>query len=240
MKYTIVTGAASDIGKAISGRLAANGHNLLLIDIDEQTLNDFANSLKKTQNHLCLPLDFSKVEETEDKLKDFIEKNDIVVVNAVFAAGVFSIKPLRMIKYDYYLKSMNIAIFSILQIMKIVTSRKINKDGFMSAVIISSISAKVGTKGYVLYGTIKAALLGMMRSMAVELAPARINAILPGSIRTKATSFIYEGIENVNPRSLLGEGKPDDIANLIGFLLSDESKWITGQDFVIDGGTTIN
>lgn len=241
MKYTIITGAASDIGKAISINLSENGHNILMIDIDKESMDNIIMLLPCSEKHLSLVVDFSNIEESEDIIKKFILDNNIEIINAVFAAGIFSIKPLRMLNHDYFQKSFDIAVYSIIQIMQIVTSKKINKDNFKSAVIISSISAKVGTKGYVLYSGIKSALLGITHSLAVEFSPkVRINSILPGSIRTKATAFIYNSVENANPRSLLGEGQPLDIANLIYFLLSDNSKWITGQEFIIDGGSIIN
>lgn len=241
MKYTIVTGAASDIGKAICKKLVDNGHNILMMDIDEKSMDDFRLTLTNSENHRCLLVDFSNVGESVEKIKSFILNNQLEINSAVFAAGIFSIKPLRMSTHDYFQKSIDIAIYSIIQIMQIVTSKKVNADNFKSAVVISSISAKVGTKGYVLYSAIKASLLGLMHSLAVEFAPkVRLNAILPGSIRTKATAFIFDSLENANSRSLLGEGTPSDIANLINFLLSDESRWITGQEFIIDGGSSIN
>lgn len=241
MKFTIITGAASDIGKAISINLSGNGHNILMIDIDKESMDNIIKLLPFPEKHLSLVVDFSNIEESEDIIKKFILDNNIEIKYAVFAAGIFSIKPLRMLNHDYFQKSFDIAVYSIIQIMQIVTSKKINKDNFESAVIISSIAAKIGTKGYVLYSGIKSALLGITHSLAVEFAPkVRINSILPGSIRTKATAFIYNSVENANPRSLLGEGQTSDIANLIYFLLSDNSKWITGQEFIIDGGSIIN
>ncbi len=241
MKYTIVTGAASDIGKAICKKLVDNGHNILMMDIDEKSMDDFRSTLPNAENHLCLFVDFSNISESEAKIKSFILNNHLEIKSAVFAAGIFSIKPLRMLTHDYFLKSIDIAVYSIVLIMQIVTSKKVNEDNFKSAVIISSISAKVGTKGYALYSAVKASLLGLMHSLTVEFAPkVRMNAILPGSIKTKATAFIFNSFGSANPRSLLGEGTPSDIANLISFLLSDESRWITGQEYIIDGGSSIN
>jgi NAD(P)-dependent dehydrogenase (short-subunit alcohol dehydrogenase family) len=241
MKYTIVTGAASDIGKAICKKLVHNGHNILMMDIDKKSMEEYRDTLPNPENHFCLVVDFSDIIESEKKIKSFILNNHLEVKSAVFAAGIFSIKPLRMLTYNYFQKSFDIAAYSIIQIMQIVTSKKVNSDNFESAVIVSSISAKIGTKGYVLYSAVKSSLLGLMHSMAVEFAPkVRLNSILPGSIRTKATAFILDSLENTNPRSLLGNGTPSDIANLINFLLSDESIWITGQEFIIDGGSSIN
>lgn len=241
MKYTVVTGAASDIGKEICLKLANTGHSLLMLDIDGESMEEIKSALPNADIHHTLVLDFSDIANTEEYLKKHIMGHSLEIKSAVFAAGIFSIKPLRMLNHEYFIKSMNISVYSVIQIMQIVTSKKINAGNFESAVVISSISSKIGTKGYALYSTIKSSLLGLVHSLAVELSPlVRINAILPGSIKTKATAFIYNSSENANSRSLLGEGTTKDIANLINFLLSDESRWITGQEFVIDGGTMIS
>ena len=240
MVYTIVTGAASDIGKAICLELASNCRNILMLDIDEESMKELIPSLSEPSNHRYLAVDFSDTVNSNSKLTDYIKENNIEIESAVFAAGVFSVKPLRMVKHDYFVKSLDIAVFSVIQIMQIVTSKKFNADNFKNAVIISSISAKQGVPGYTLYSAVKAALLGLMRSLAVEFAPVRVNAIVPGGIITKATQFMYNSIDNTNKRGLLGEGEPQDFAKLIQFLLSDESRWITGQEFVIDGGSSIN
>ena len=107
--------------------------------------------------------------------------------------------------------------------------------------MISSVSAIMGTKGYAVYGAVKASMLGMLKSMAAEFAPrVRVNAIMPGGIRTKTTNFLYSMQEVPNPRYLLGDGEKTDISNMVEFLLSGKARWITGQEFVVDGGLTAN
>lgn len=239
MEYTLVTGATSDIGRQICQTLAADGHNLLLSDLSEEALCETRKVINGT-NHLILPLDLSDVEGSKKILVNFLSNRNLSVSNAVFAAGIFTVKPLKMMDYEFIKKNFDISIFSLLMIMQVLTSRRINGKSLHSAVMISSVSALMGTKGYAIYGAVKASMLGIVKSLAVELAPhVRINAVLPGGIRTKATNFLYEVVGEHNPRYLLGEGKPSDIADMILFLLSDKSRWITGQQFVVDGGLTI-
>lgn len=238
MNYTIVTGATSDIGKQICRTLSANGHFLLMTDVDETALLDFQEELGRS--HLCLPLDLSSVEECKDKLKLFVKDSNISVTGAVFAAGIFAIKPFRTISYDFIKRNFDIALFSIIAITQVLTSKKVNSDNLKSIVMLSSVSAQVGTKGYTIYSAVKSSMIGLMVSLAAELAPTtRVNAILPGGIRTKTTNFIYENQEANNPRYLLGDGSPLDIANMVDFLMSEKSRWITGQQFVVDGGYLI-
>ena len=123
---------------------------------------------------------------------------------------------------------------------QVIASKKYNGSNLQSIVFLSSISAKMGTKGYVIYGAVKASMIGAMKSLAAELSPrVRVNAVLPGGVKTKTTAFLYEMME-ANPRYLLGDGEKKDIANMVEFLLSNKAKWITGQELVVDGGMTIN
>ena len=92
-----------------------------------------------------------------------------------------------------------------------------------------------------LYSASKGALDSFARSMAYELAPrVRVNTVLPGGIVTPGTQRMVGDMEmpQDGPNSLLGEGTPLDIADMVAFLLSKQSRWITGQNFIVDGGRT--
>jgi len=242
MAYTLVTGATSDIGIQICKTLEESGHKLLMTDISEEALIALEDGLKKPSIHHTLALDLSDAEGYKEVLANYITNNDIAVENAVFAAGIFAIKPLKTIDYPFLKKSFDIALFSMFGITQILNSKKTNGGNLKNIVIISSVNSKIGVKGYTIYASLKASMLGWVKSMAVELAPkVRVNAVLPGGIRTRTTQFLYDADGgNVNQRYLLGEGYPSDISNMIDFLLSDKSRWITGQEFVVDGGLTSN
>ena len=240
MSYTLVTGATSDIGRQICKTLEINGHILLLTDLKQEDLNDPINELQNPEKHRALALDLSEVENAKTTLQSYIVDNDIQISHAVFAAGIFAIKPLRILDYAFIKKNFDVALFSIFAITQLLASKKVNKDALKSIVMISSVSAIMGTKGYSVYSSVKAGMLGLMKSLAAELSPkVRVNAVLPGGVRTRTTQFLYDANEEeTNPRYLLGEGSPEDITNTVEFLLSDKTKWITGQEFVVDGGFT--
>lgn len=239
--YTLITGATSDIGKQICATLEAAGHSLLMTDLDEGTLLEARSGLQHPDHHRVLALDLSEVEQAEAILSEFLCKEQLQVSNAVFAAGIFSVKPIKLANYDFVKRNFDIAVFSIFAITRVLTSKKINADNLRGIVMISSVSAIMGTKGYTVYGAVKASMLGLMKSLAAELAPrVRVNAIMPGGVRTRTTNFMYEMQETTNPRYLLGDGEITDISNMVEFLLSEKSRWVTGQEFVVDGGLTIN
>lgn len=236
--YTLVTGATSDIGLQICKTLTADGHLLLMSDLSEDALAAARDALGE-DGHLIFPLDLSQVEESKNRLASFISEQQIAVAHVVFAAGIFTIKPIKVMDYRFLVKNFDIALFSMLMLSQVLTAKKVNGTNLKSIVMISSVSALMGTKGYVIYSAVKAAMLGAMKSMAVEFAPrVRVNAVLPGGIRTKATRFLYDSQDTPNVRYLLGDGNPADISNMVSFLSSDKARWITGQQFVVDGGLT--
>lgn len=237
----MITGATSDIGRQICATLEASGHQLFLTDLDEKDLAETKAGLQHPERHLILALDLSEVETAEQTLSRFINENQIQITNAVFAAGVFAVTPLKLLNYSFVKRIFDIALFSAIAFIKVLTSKKVNAENLSRIVFLSSVSAVMGTKGYSAYSAVKAGMLGLMRSLAAELAPCvRVNAVLPGGIRTRTTNFIYENQNAPDPRYLLGEGLKTDIADMVDFLLSNRSRWITGQEFVVDGGLTIN
>lgn len=239
MKYTLITGATSDIGKQICHTLVEDGHTLLLSDLSEEALAEVKSSLIG-DDHKILPLDFSNIEESKATLESFMKDNCLEISHVVFAAGIFAIKPLKLISYEFVKKNFDIAVFSIFMLSQVLASKKINGSNLKGIVMVSSVSAVMGTKGYVTYSAVKASMLGLVKSLAAELSPnVRVNVVLPGAIRTRTTNFLYESQDSVNPRYLLGDGQPNDVSNAISFLLSDKARWITGQEIVVDGGFTI-
>lgn len=241
MNYTLITGATSDIGIQICKTLEESGHCLLMTDLKQEALEDVRYSLQNPNQHQVLALDLSNVEQSKESLTVFLKEKGINVSKAVFAAGIFAVKPLRMIDYNFLKLSYDIAVFSIFALMQVIASKKTNADALESVVVISSVNAKMGVKGYSVYGSLKASMLGLIKSLAVELAPrVRVNAVMPGGIKTRTTQFLFDAQEGINPRYVLGEGKSQDVSNLIDFLLSEKTGWITGQEFVVDGGLTIN
>lgn len=241
MSYTLITGATSDIGIQICKTLEDSGHNLLMTDLRLDLLKDLKNNLNCPERHELLALDLSNVNQSKESLTAFLKEKGISVSKAVFAAGIFAVKPLRMIDYNFLKLSYDIAVFSIFSLMQVLASKKTNNDALESVVVISSVNSKMGVKGYSVYASLKASMLGLVKSLAVELAPrVRINAVLPGGIKTRTTQFLYNVDEGINPRYLLGEGNSLDISNMIDFLMSNKATWITGQEFVVDGGLTIN
>lgn len=110
---------------------------------------------------------------------------------------------------------------------------------------LSSVCAIAGAPGLSAYAASKSALIGLTKTLALELAPSRIrvNSVLPGFVRTEMTDRLGESLTNdqlegIVARHPLGVGLPRDVANGIAYLLADTGRWVTGTSLVIDGGYT--
>ena len=152
--------------------------------------------------------------------------------------------PLKMISTDIINSTFATNLFSPSIILKVLSNRKINNSALSSVVFISSNISNFGAKAFSLYGASKAGLDGLMRNLAVELAPkVRINSVLPGAVRTDMTESIFNNVDTIKRMEStypLGLGNIQDIYGIVEFLLSEKARWITGQQFTVDGGRTIN
>ena len=149
-----------------------------------------------------------------------------------------NIKPIRLQKAEDTLKSFQINVFSAIDIMSVL-SKKEFRTNLNNVLFFSSISSIRGNAGYSVYASAKSALLGLMRSLAIELKPIKINAIILGAVKTKATEFIInEKEEYLNTHIPLGLAQDDVLNNWMLFLLEGKT-WMTGQEIIIDGGATV-
>lgn len=242
-EYTLITGASSGIGRQIAITLSQTD-NVILCGRNEDKLVETKRLCSREQSILIWRYDVSNINTIEADLKDFISSNQLFVSKYVHSAGVDGMKPLRSLDYDFVLNVYTVNVFAFIFIMKALSSKRINNPRIKSAVMISSNIAEMGAKAFITYTGSKAAANGVVRSMALELAPdVRVNSVSPGAITTDMTvamqmeECVIERMKNTYP---LGWGKTDYIADTVKFLLSDDASWITGQNIVVDGGRTIN
>ena len=154
-------------------------------------------------------------------------------------AGIYPFKPFQDMQLDDWDKVMNVNLRSVFLTSQ-AASKVMSEGGRI--INISSIASVIGFQGLVHYCASKSGVNGFTRALALELAPKNItvNAVLPGAIETPGAQMPedtkQQTIANIPLQRI---GNPDDIANMVSFLASDKSSYITGQTFIVDGGWTL-
>jgi len=236
-KYTLVSASTSDIGKSIVNKIAPKC-NIILHGRNQNKLENVANSITSSKV-LIWNFDLLNVDDINKNLSLFLNENEIVIDRFVHCAGAIKILPIKNFGLDEAHNIFDVNFFSAMEIIKLLLL-KINEKELTNIVFISALFSKFGNKGNSVYAASKGAIDSLVKSLASELAPKiRVNSVLPGGLRTMMTNHLFEDheyIDKFHEKYLLGEGSTNDIASMVNFLLSNESKWITGQNYIVDGG----
>jgi 3-oxoacyl-[acyl-carrier protein] reductase len=242
-QVAIVTGGARGIGLGIATVLRAEGADLVIADVDGAAAAAAAAALPQGNEHaIGVRADVTGLADVENLAAAAIGRwgrIDILAANA----GIYPHIALRDLSIADWERVMSINVGGALLAIQACLPQ-MTDQGYGRIVLTSSITGSVvGQPGYAHYGASKAAMLGLMRSAAIEVAPAgvTINAILPGNIRTP-------GFDEVGPehrRRMLAAiplnrlGEPEDVGWAVRFLASREAAYITGQTLIIDGGQVL-
>lgn len=239
----LVTGASSGIGRAASVALAAHGARLVLTGRDpdrlEQTMAMIGSA--DSGSHAAVTANLEDPDLVAELVKSIV--SDHGTLDGIFhSAGAELVRPMRMTKRAQLDMLFGAALYASFGIARAASQKGAVSDG-ASLVFMSSVSGSRGTPGMAAYSAAKAAVDGMVRSLACELAPrrVRVNSIVAGAVTTEmhgrlGKSLSDEGMADYEGRHLLGFGSPADIADAALFLLSDASQWITGTAMCVDGG----
>ena len=240
--FIFVTGANSSIGQAIVQTLSCQ-YNIILHGRNELDMLKLKSYLPQNCEVKIFIADLSEVTTIRESLKDFIQSEKIHINGFVHCAGFLRILPLKHFGIEHIQEIFNINFFSAIEILKVLLSAVNNKQ-LKNIIFISALFSKRGDRGNSVYASSKGAIDTFVKSMALELAPRiRINSILPGAIETKMTAELFKDEkfkQEIVSRYPLGLGSAEDVAYMVDFLLSSNSKWITGQNYIIDGGRSCN
>lgn len=239
-KVALVTGGTRGIGRKIAEKFAENGYNLVLNYVSSNVdLEVIKEAFKKYNNSvLILKADVSKYEECENLVKEAINKFgkvDVLVNNA----GITKDGLIAMMKEENFSKVIDVNLKGTFNMCRnLVPYMMKNKSG--NIVNISSVVGIVGNAGQSNYAASKAGVIGFSKALAKELAGRniRVNAVAPGFIDTDMTSILSDKVkENIYSQIPLKRmGKAKEVANVVYFLSSEESSYITGQVINVDGG----
>jgi 3-oxoacyl-[acyl-carrier protein] reductase len=238
-KVALVTGAAQGIGKAVALVLARNGADIVVSDINLEKAEETVKEIESIgPRAMAVKVDVANLDHVEQMVGTILEKFgkiDILVNNA----GVTRDKLiLRMTEEDWDLV-LNVNLKGTFNCTKAVV-RHMAKQRGGKIVNIASVVGEMGNAGQVNYSASKAGVIGLTKTMAREFAQRgiNVNAIAPGYIETPMTEVLADKVKEELKRLIPMErlGKPEDVAEAVLFLVSEESNYITGHILNVNGG----
>ena len=246
IKNVIVTGASSGIGRATVERFLRDGNNVALVGRREKTLEEVALHCEPGGKAIVISADLSDEHQTEDCISRAVEALGGLDI-LVNAAGILKSGRIEDTSLDLWDEMMNINLRSVFHMMKSALPYLERSRG--NIVNVSSVTGPRSFPGVLAYCVSKAAVDQLTRCAALELAPkgVRVNEVNPGVVVTdlhraggmsdEAYSAFLEHSKTTHPMGRVGS--PEEIADLIFFLASDQAGWITGATVSIDGGRAL-
>ncbi len=244
-KNILITGASSGIGKECAFSCYEEGAKVHLLGRNERSLKEIYDQLNDNNNSISV-LDLRDFDKYKDIIEEIVEKFG-KIDGFIHSAGYQITLPISAMDYKQYIDILEVNTISAFEFIRLISQKKYGNLSGMSIVLIASVMSIVADVALTAYCASKAALVGGAKALALELANKgiRVNCISPGAIcdtamtdelKNQLSEEEFNKIENKYP---LGLGTTEDVSALCMFLLSNESKWITGQNYILDGGYSV-
>ena len=228
----LILGSTGSIGSSLAKKIVSDGGEVHLVGRDENSLSALASELNSS---------FTTCDVLEENFSEKImnDLGETPINGLAYCVGSIDLKPLKLTKKSDFMQSFNLNLISATEIIKNTSDKLKQNKG--SIVLFSTVAVKRGFTNHTIVASAKGAVEGLTVSLAAEFAPnIRVNCIAPSLTKSKISNFllknekIAEGIAKMHPLKRLGEGS--DSSAVAHFLLSENSSWITGQIFGVDGG----
>jgi short-subunit dehydrogenase len=239
--YVLISGATSDIGISIA-KVLSSDYSLLLHGRDITKLEQLKGKIRSSNPVDFWVSDLSHIETTKKTLKEFLLSKQIQISGFIHCAGTLKILPFKNFRDDYIQEIFNVNLFSAIAILQTLLMKN-NISSLKRIIFISALYSKRGNKGNSIYASSKGAIDSLVKSLALELAPnITVNSILPGGIRTQMSEPIFsdpEKLAKLTDKYPMGFGQCTDIAMMVQYLLGEGGRWITAQNYFVDGGASM-
>jgi 3-oxoacyl-[acyl-carrier protein] reductase len=238
-KTSIVTGASQGIGEAIAIELAREGADVILVDIQEDKLKEVAQKISGMKGKASIQcVDVSRLEDVV-RVVDSVVASHQKIDHLVNNAGITRDNLLMRMKEEEWDSVLAVNLKGVFNFSKAVI-RNMAKNRYGRIVNISSVVGLMGNAGQTNYSASKAGVAGFTKSLAREIASrgVTVNAVAPGYIATAMTKNLSEAVKDkfVEMIPMKRFGTPEEVANTVKFLLSDDAAYITGQIISVNGG----
>lgn len=233
-KVAIVTGACSGIGKATSLQLLADGWKVYGLDIG---LNQ---GFEGVNGFIHVYVDLTDLEMISEVVSQILLSTELNLL--VNCAGIREICSIDELSIDIWTKVISLNVTSVFYLSKLVEAKVRAVGASLNIVNIASVSGMLGEPNRTAYVTSKHALIGLTKQLAIEYGKygVRVNSISPGVIRTPLTEQYFHDQEQVTKimagQFLEKSGTTEDVASAVLYLASNQASFITGSNFVVDGG----
>lgn len=244
MATALITGSSRGIGAAIALRLAQDGFNIALNDLNESMFenNEIIKQIKETGvecEYFCADVsNYNQCEEMVNAVKERFGGLDVLVNNA----GITKDGLMARMSEEQYDMVINVNQKSVFNMMKL-AGKIMMKQRSGKIVNLASVAGLYGNPGQINYSASKAAIIGMTKTIAKELGPRgiNVNAVAPGFIKTPMTDALTEEQRNMmlNLIAMKRYGLPEEIAGVVSFLVSKDASYVTGQVIEISGGLSM-
>ncbi|XP_076053527.1 (3R)-3-hydroxyacyl-CoA dehydrogenase-like [Oratosquilla oratoria] len=241
-KMALVTGGGSGIGRSVCQLLDREGVRVVVADVNEAGAQETVNLLKSPDDHLAVLMDVSKKASVTQGVDAAVKAFGAPPSLMVNCAGYINFVPLADLEEESFDQMINVLLkgsFLVTQALaKAVKAAGIKQGSF---VLIASMLAHLAIETTGHYSAAKAGILALSKTFSKELAldGIRVNTILPGIVETPIMpkELLEQHIANTLPLlSIKRPGRPEEVAEMVLFLLSERSSYITGAEFCVAGG----
>jgi 3-oxoacyl-[acyl-carrier protein] reductase len=248
-KVALVTGAGSGIGRATALRFAAEGAAVIAVDIDDSGVNETAQQIRETGGNVAVVVaniaERAGAQSAVHAALDNFRRLDILVNNAGITRDALNVRvkdgEVKTMSDDQWDAVLNVNLKGSWLVAQAASVPMIQAKA--GRIINTSSIAALGNIGQVNYAASKAGVIGLTKTLALELARFNItvNAVAPGAVETRMTAAIPDALraQLIERIPLKYMAKPEEIAGVHAFLAGDDARYITGQVIFVDGGLSV-